>query len=81
MSSLTGNSARAAAAAAAASLSTGGGGAGNQVIDRRLLHNYRVVQRNLVYVIGIPSFASSEDTLRKAEFFGQYGKIVKIGIP
>jgi CCR4-NOT transcription complex subunit 4 len=51
------------------------------IADRRHLHNYRVVQRNLVYVIGLPggSFAT-EETLRKAEYFGQYGKIGKVVI-
>ena len=52
----------------------------SQVVDRRMLHNYRVVQRNLVYVIGIPSNACSEETLKRPEYFGQYGKIVKIVI-
>jgi hypothetical protein len=46
-------------------------------IDRRHLHNYRVVQRNLVYVIGLPGSISSEEILKKSEYFGQYGKIVK----
>ena len=55
-------------------------GGTSQVVDRRMLHNYRVVQRNLVYVIGIPSNASSEETLKRPEYFGQYGKIVKIVI-
>ena len=32
----------------------GGRTGSTQIVDRRLLHNYRVVQRNLVYVIGIP---------------------------
>ena len=49
-------------------------------VDRRLLHNYRVVQRNLVYVIGIPTNACTEEILRRPEYFGQYGKIVKIVI-
>ena len=44
------------------------------------MHNYRVVQRNLVYVIGLPAVLSSEELLRKAEYFGQYGKIGKIVI-
>ena len=48
--------------------------------DRRHLHNYRVIQRNLVYVIGLPGGLGSEDLLRKAEYFGQYGKIGKIVI-
>jgi len=59
---------------------TGASSAASSVIDRRHLHNYRVVQRNLVYVIGIPSTNGSEDMLRKPEFFGQYGKIGKIVI-
>lgn len=48
------------------------------VVDRKHLHNYRVVQRNLVYVIGLPNAWSSEDLLRKAEYFGQYGRINKV---
>lgn len=55
-------------------------GGSSQVVDRRMLHNYRVVQRNLVYVIGIPSNACSEETLKRSEYFGQYGKIMKIVI-
>jgi CCR4-NOT transcription complex subunit 4 len=47
-------------------------------IDRKHLHNYRVVQRNLVYVIGLPSSWSSEELLRRAEYFGQYGRIAKV---
>lgn len=47
-------------------------------IDRKHLHNYRVVQRNLVYIIGIPGSIASEETLRKPEYFGQYGKITKV---
>lgn len=52
----------------------------NSIVDRRLLHNYRVVQRNLVYVIGVPVYLANEDLLRKAEYFGQYGKIGKVVI-
>lgn len=51
---------------------------GPQQVDRRQLHNYRVVQRNLVYVIGLPPSCASEEKLRSAEYFGQYGKIGKI---
>lgn len=50
----------------------------SQVADRRHLHNYRVIQRNLVYVIGIPVAASTEEILKRPEYFGQYGKITKI---
>jgi RNA recognition motif-containing protein len=49
-------------------------------VDRRHLHNYRVVQRNLVYVIGVPASIALEETLRKPEYFGQYGKIGKVVI-
>lgn len=50
----------------------------NQVVERRNLHNYRVVQRNLVYVIGLPANLSSEEALKRADYFGQYGKIGKV---
>lgn len=52
----------------------------SQPVDRRHLHNYRVIQRNLVYIIGVPGSIATEETLRKAEYFGQYGKITKIVI-
>ncbi|OJA21540.1 hypothetical protein AZE42_01811 [Rhizopogon vesiculosus] len=50
-------------------------------LGRRHLANVRVVQRNVVYVIGIgPRFAKEEliPTLRSNDYFGQYGKISKI---
>ncbi|KAL0947530.1 hypothetical protein HGRIS_013627 [Hohenbuehelia grisea] len=52
-------------------------------LGRRHLANVRVVQRNVVYVVGIgPKYAKEEliSTLRSHEFFGQYGKISKIVI-
>ena len=49
-----------------------------QNIDRKHLHNYRVVQRNLVYIIGVPSTIATEETLRRPEYFGQYGRIAKV---
>jgi CCR4-NOT transcription complex subunit 4 len=50
------------------------------LVDRKHLHNYRVVQRNLVYVIGVPSNFANEEQLRRPEYFGQYGKIGKVVI-
>ncbi|KAL6307964.1 hypothetical protein BKA93DRAFT_726639 [Sparassis latifolia] len=50
-------------------------------LNRRHLANVRVVQRNVVYVVGLgPRFAKEEliPTLRSNEYFGQYGKISKI---
>ena len=38
----------------------------------------RVVQRNLVYVVGLSMDICHEDTLRTSEFFGQFGKPVKV---
>jgi len=47
-------------------------------ISQEDLANIRVIQRNLVYIIGLaPSIANEED-LRRAEHFGQYGKINKV---
>jgi len=50
----------------------------HRVPDRKNLQNIRVVQRNLVYVIGISPSIASEETLRRGEYFGQFGKIVKV---
>ncbi|KAL4075413.1 hypothetical protein V8B97DRAFT_1867593 [Scleroderma yunnanense] len=50
-------------------------------LGRRHLVNMRVVQRNVVYVMGIgPRFAKEEliPTLRSSDYFGQYGKISKM---
>ena len=46
--------------------------------DRTQLANMRVIRRNLVYAVGLPPSVASEDMLRKADYFGQYGKISKI---
>ncbi|TYZ59862.1 hypothetical protein PybrP1_005804 [[Pythium] brassicae (nom. inval.)] len=62
----------AAAAAAAAQSSTR-----QAAVNRKSLANVRVMQRNLVYVIGLPQSFTDEDRLRSGECFGQYGKIVK----
>ena len=43
---------------------------------RTKLANTRVVQRNLVYIIGLSPSIAEETVLRSDKFFGQYGKIV-----
>jgi hypothetical protein len=48
--------------------------------SRKHLSNVRVIQRNLVYVIGLPLNCAKEETLRRYEYFGQYGRIVKVVI-
>jgi len=47
-------------------------------VDKRSLQNVRVIQRNLVYVIGLPLSIASEEDLRRGEYFGQYGRILKV---
>ncbi|KAG2176241.1 hypothetical protein INT43_005475 [Umbelopsis isabellina] len=48
--------------------------------NRRHLENTRVVQKNLVYVIGLNPKYANEETIMSNDFFGQYGKISKIVI-
>ncbi|KAI9287350.1 RING/Ubox like zinc-binding domain-containing protein, partial [Umbelopsis sp. AD052] len=48
--------------------------------NRRHLENTRVVQKNLVYVIGLNPKYANEETIMSQDFFGQYGKISKIVI-
>ncbi|KAL7748528.1 transcriptional repressor general negative regulator of transcription subunit 4 [Sorochytrium milnesiophthora] len=40
----------------------------------------KVIQKNLVYVTGVPSSKANEDMLRSHDYFGQFGKIVKLVI-
>ena len=50
-------------------------------LNRKHLSGLRVVQKNLVYVVGLNPRIREEDllqTLRGEQYFGQYGKIVKI---
>jgi hypothetical protein len=46
--------------------------------DRANLQRNRVIQRDLVYVIGIPKELATEENLGRYEYFGQYGDIKKI---
>lgn len=50
-------------------------------LNRKHLAGLRVVQKNLVYVVGLSPQIREEDllrTLRGPQYFGQYGKIIKI---
>ncbi len=38
----------------------------------------RVVQRNLVYVVGLALELCYEDLLKTDKYFGQFGKIIKV---
>ena len=45
--------------------------------QRNELTGHRVIQRNLVYVIGLAPKIAREELLRSHEYFGQYGEIIK----
>jgi CCR4-NOT transcription complex subunit 4 len=47
---------------------------------RKHLSNVRVIQRNLVYIVGIPASLADEEILERREFFGRYGKVLKVSI-
>lgn len=52
-----------------------------ETLNRKNLAGIRVVQKNLVYVVGLSQKSSEEEflrTLRGSQYFGQYGKITKI---
>lgn len=46
--------------------------------QRSSLVNVRVVQKHVVFVLGLPLSIAKEDILRRPEHFGQYGRITKI---
>lgn len=48
------------------------------LVDRESLSKFRVIQRDLIYVIGIPMNIANEELLGRYEYFGQYGQIKKI---
>ncbi|XP_071452177.1 mucin-19 isoform X2 [Hetaerina americana] len=47
---------------------------------RRHLANVRVVQSNLVFVVGLPLRLADPEVLKKYDYFGKYGKIHKVVI-
>ncbi|KAK7267600.1 hypothetical protein RIF29_20278 [Crotalaria pallida] len=47
---------------------------------RKHLSDVRVIQRNLVYIIGLPVNLADEDLLQRREYFGRYGKVLKVSI-
>lgn len=44
------------------------------------LSSVRVIQRNLVYKVGLPLDLDDEDLLQKRVYFGQYGKVLKVSM-
>ena len=45
------------------------------------LQNCRIIQKNLVYIIGLsPNLIKNEKKLKSFEYFGQYGTVTKLVI-
>jgi fumarate reductase subunit C len=51
---------------------------GEEMIIKKDFAELRVIQRNLVYIIGVPLSIADEELLKSDAYFGQYGKILKI---
>ena len=50
----------------------------SQNIEINKLSSIRILQKNILYIIGLPNNLASPAILEKKEFLGQYGKIKKI---
>lgn len=48
--------------------------------SRKHLASYRVLQKNLVYVVGLSARVADPEMLKKPEYFGKYGKITKVAV-
>ena len=48
--------------------------------NRKHLANVRVVQKNLVFVVGLSPRLADAEVLRKPEYFGKFGKMHKVVI-
>ena len=48
--------------------------------NRRHLADVRVVQKNLVFIVGLSHRLADAEILRKNEYFGKFGKITKVVI-
>ncbi|GJN14009.1 hypothetical protein PR202_gb00780 [Eleusine coracana subsp. coracana] len=47
---------------------------------KKHLSGVKVIQRNLVYIIGLPANLCNESVLERREYFGQYGKVLKVSV-
>ncbi|GER42006.1 RNA binding (RRM/RBD/RNP motifs) family protein [Striga asiatica] len=55
-------------------------GKGKTLEGRKQLESVRVIQRNLVYIVGLPLNYADEDILQRKDYFSQYGKVLKVSI-
>lgn len=46
--------------------------------ETRYLQSLRIVQRNLVYLIGMPANEANEELLKSDTMFGRYGTLLKV---
>ena len=46
--------------------------------NRRHLADVRVVQKNLVFIVGLSQRLADIESLKKHEYFGRFGKILKV---
>ncbi|XP_039007242.1 uncharacterized protein LOC120134937 [Hibiscus syriacus] len=47
---------------------------------RKHLSSVRVIQKNLVYIVGLPLNLADEELLQCRDYFGQYGKVLKVSM-
>ncbi|KAK9039361.1 hypothetical protein V6N11_014564 [Hibiscus sabdariffa] len=47
---------------------------------RKQLSSVRVIQRNLVYIVGLPLNLADEELLQRRDYFGQCGKVLKVSM-
>ena len=49
-------------------------------LDRQALRETRVIQKNVIVIMGLPPHLALEDTLRRKELCGRFGKILKLAV-
>jgi CCR4-NOT transcription complex subunit 4 len=49
-------------------------------LNREKLSQVRVMQKNLVFVVGLSAQLADEKVLRKSNFLGKFGKIMKVAV-
>ena len=76
----SGNNPASAASSATSKSASGSGTAATAPTNLKALANARVVQKNLVFILGIAPSIAARETLGAWEYFGQYGKIEKVTV-
>jgi len=47
-------------------------------VNKKQLRELRVVQKNLIFVVGLSTRIADSDVLKRLEYFGKFGKIIKV---